>query len=241
MVSRMSPTTTVTRWGIGLLGVAMLSQCAPSCVPASSPAPAPVTVPAPDLVPTLSGVTVTYDGAGPGVARIGLIGDSTMAALRWAQAYAPLEQWNFTYDAESCRRTITVSCHGSDGYTPANAITVMQGRLSGRLGTVLVMMVGANDPIARFGEAVDTIVAEARAQGITHVIWLTIHGFPDANAVLAQRAAQYGGYLVIADWAGYSDPHPEWKIADGLHISNAGAPVLSQFIADSVSQVLAAG
>lgn len=182
-------------------------------------------------------LTVVYDGAGPAAAHIGLIGDSTMASLRRNSAYAPLERWNFTYDAEECRRTITPSCRGSDGYAPATAIDTMR-RLSGQLDTVLVMMTGANDPADRFGEGIDTIVAEARAQGIQSVIWMTVHGYDGHNAILAQRAGQDGGYLAIADWDTYSANHPEWTLADGLHISNAGAPVLSQFIADNVAQVL---
>jgi hypothetical protein len=228
----MTRNTNVVRWATTVLAV-LATVVAASCA-VGVPVPAPVRGPA----PTASGATVTFDGAGPGVARIGLIGDSTMASIRWSGAYAPLRQWNFTFDAEACRRTITVSCHGADGYTPANALTVM-GRLNGQLGSVLVMMVGANDPLVRFGEGVDAVVAEARAQGIANVIWLTVHGAAGANDVLAQRAQQYGGYLVVADWAGYSDPHPEWTNADRLHINNAGAAVLSQFIADHVATVLA--
>jgi hypothetical protein len=222
------------RWSLPAIALTLISSCAPSCVPAPAPTPPPASTPT--IQPGT--LTVVYDGAGPEVPRIGLIGDSTMAALRWANAYGPLERWNFTYDAESCRRTITPSCHGPDGYAPATAIDTMH-RLSGRLGTVLVMMMGANDPANRFGEGIDTIVAEARAQGISSVIWLTVHGFPDQNAILAQRVEQDGGYLVVADWAGYSDGHPEWTTSDGLHLSSTGAPVLAQFIADNVAQVLA--
>jgi hypothetical protein len=222
----------VRRFALVAVPVVLLAQCAPQCAPTAPPAP-----PATTVAPAPTTLTVTYDGAGPGVARIGLIGDSTLAAIRWTGAYAPLRRWNYTYDAESCRRTITASCHGPDGYAPANALELMH-RLSGQLGAVLVLMLGANDPTNRFGEAVDAVVAEARAQGINTVIWLTVHGADDKNAILAQRAQQYGGYLVIADWAGYSAPHPEWTIADGLHISAAGAPVLSQFIADNVAAVL---
>jgi hypothetical protein len=222
-----------SRWSFGVIGLTLISSGAPSCVPAPAASPPPAATPT--IQPGT--LTVVYDGAGPGAARIGLIGDSTMAALRWANAYAPLERWNFTYDAESCRRTITPSCHGSDGYAPATGIDTMR-RLSGRLGTVLVMMEGANDPANRFGEGIDTIVAEAQAQGIRSVIWLTIHGFDQHNAILAQRAQQDGGYLVVADWAGYIAGHPEWTISDGLHVSSAGAPVLAQFIADNVAQVM---
>jgi hypothetical protein len=220
----MSRTAHVFRWTLAVVGVVATSACA---------AVVPVVTPAPSML------TVTYDGAGAAVPRIGLIGDSTMASIRWSGAYAPLRQWNYTFDAESCRRTITTSCHGSDGYTPANTLDLMH-RLSGRLGAVLVVMVGANDPINRFGEGVDAVVAEAQAQGITSVVWLTVHGADSLNAILAQRAQQYGGYLAVADWAGFSAPHPEWTNADRLHINTAGAAVLSQFIADHVAAIFAA-
>jgi hypothetical protein len=230
----MAPISHITRWSPAVIAVALISSCAPSCVPTPGASPAPAVT---TTAPAASTLTVTYDGAGPNVARIGLIGDSTMASIRWTGAYAPLRRWNYTYDAESCRRTITVSCHGSDGYAPANALDTMR-RLSGQLGVVLVMMMGANDPANRFGEGIDAVVAEARAQGITNVIWLTVHGAADRNAILTQRAQQYGGYLLVADWAGYSAGHPEWVVSDGLHLSATGAPVLSQFIADSVAGVL---
>jgi hypothetical protein len=223
----------VRRVALAAAPLLMLGQCAPQCAPVPpSGEPTSTTVAAtPDL-------TVTYDGAGSAVPRIGLIGDSTMAAIRWTGAYAPLRQWNYTYNAESCRRTITASCAGTDGYAPENALTLMH-RLSGRFGSVLVMMTGANDPVSRFGEGIDAIVAEARPQGVRAVVWLTVSNAPDKNTILTQRVQQHGGYLVAADWAGYSAPHPEWTNADGLHISTAGAPVLSQFIADHVAQVLA--
>jgi hypothetical protein len=230
-----SPISHASRLSLAAVALTLISSCAPSCVPA--PAPSPPAAATPTI--QRGTLTVVYDGAGPDATRIGLIGDSTMAALRWANAYAPLERWNFTYDAESCRRTITPSCHGSDGYAPATAIDTMR-RLKGHLGTVLVMMMGANDPANRFGEGIDTIVAEARAQRIRSVIWLTVHGFADQNAILAQRAKQDGGYLVVADWARYSDGHPEWTISDHLHLTKAGATALAKFIADRVSHVLAA-
>ncbi|MET0324527.1 MAG: hypothetical protein ABW219_04830 [Ilumatobacteraceae bacterium] len=222
----MSTTARLLRSAIAALAVTVAGSCVVAApVPAPGPAPAP------------SDLTVTYDGAGPAAARIGLIGDSTLASIRWTAAYAPLRQWNYTFDAESCRRTITVSCHGPDGYTPANALDTAR-RLNGQLGSVLVMMTGANDPVNRFGEGVDAMVAEARAQGVTSVVWLTVHGAAATNDILAQRVQQYGGYLVLADWAGYSAPHPEWTNADGLHITTAGAAVLAQFIADHVARIL---
>ena len=175
------------RLAVAAVPVVMLGQCAPQCAPAPPTAPSTTSVPG----PTPPVATVSYDGAGPTAPWIGLIGDSTMASIRWTDAYAPLRQWNYTYDAESCRRTITASCHGPDGYAPANALDEMH-RLSGQLGVVLVMMLGANDPLNRFGEGIDAVVAEARAQGIATVIWLTVPGADDKNAVLAQAQQTAG-------------------------------------------------
>jgi lysophospholipase L1-like esterase len=161
-----------------------------------------------------------------------------MASIRWAGAYAPLRTWDYVYDAESCRRTLLPSCAQPDGWAPETGLTVMD-RLSGRLGQVLVIMLGANDAPSRFGEGVDDVVAKAKAQGISAVIWLTIPTMASQNATLAQRVGQDGGYLRLADWAGYVVGHPEWLNSDGLHVSTAGAPVLSQFIADQVTAALA--
>jgi hypothetical protein len=226
---------------LAFVGAVLISSCAPACLPPAEPAPetAPATtVPAPTTTIQQQGqLTVTYDGAGPNVARVGLIGDSTLASIRWTGSWAPLRWWNYTYDAESCRRTSTPSCHGPDGYAPENVLEVMQ-RLRGRLGALLVLMEGANDPVNVFGAGIDAVVREARAQGISRIIWLTIRNAPEKNAVLVQRAQQHGGYLVIADWDGYSAPHPEWTIEDGLHLSSVGAPVLAQFLADNVAVLL---
>jgi hypothetical protein len=224
----------VRRFALAALPVILFAQCAPQCAP--TPAPAPV-APTTTTVAARGPLTVTYEAAGPGAPRIGLIGDSTLASIRWTGAWAPLREWNYTYDAEACRRTITTSCHGADGYTPDNALEVMH-RLDGQLGSVLVVMLGANDPVTRFDDGIDAVVAEARAQHIGRVIWLTVPGSTDRNDILAQRAAQHGGYLVVADWAGFSAAHPEWFIADALHLNASGAPLLSQYIADAVAHVV---
>ena len=194
-----------------------------------------------------------YDGAG-GAPRIGVIGDSSAAGIRWADAYAPLRQFNFTFDAESCRRTTAASCGGREGYAPENAITTLR-RLSGRWGDALVMVTGYNDPGSSFASAVDTIMAEAASQGISKVIWLTMrtadvsyvapgyisssYTFRDNNRILLLKSQQYGGRLQIADWAGYSAGRTDWVTTDGVHLKSAGAFAQATFIAQSAAQVLA--
>jgi hypothetical protein len=221
---------------VAFLGAVLISSCAPACLP--DPAAAPATTVAPTTTIQQRGqLTVTYDGAGPAAPRLGLIGDSTLASIRWTGSWTPLRRWNYTYDAESCRRAATPSCHGPDGYAPENVLEVMR-RLQGKLGSVLVVMDGANDPVNVLGAGIRAVVQEAQAQGIRTVVWLTIRGHDDRNAVIRQQAGQYGGYLVVADWDAASKDHPEWMIADGLHLSAAGAPELASFIAAAAAPLL---
>ena len=57
-------------------------------------------------MPTTTAEAATiFNGAGS-APRIGIIGDSVVAAIRWSNTYGPLRTYNYIYDAESCRRTI---------------------------------------------------------------------------------------------------------------------------------------
>jgi peptidoglycan hydrolase-like protein with peptidoglycan-binding domain len=196
--------------------------------------------------------TVVYNGAGS-APRIGIIGDSTIAALRWTNTFAPLRRFNFVYDAESCRRTAIASCRGREGYQPENVITTMR-RLSGQWGSVLVIMGGYDDPGYGFASAVDAVMTEASRQGIPTVMWLTMRTadvsyvgptfasntftFRDNNRILLQKAQQYGDRLQIADWATYSATRSSWFYADGIHMTPAGASAAASYIASSAAAVL---
>jgi len=204
--------------------------------------------------PASAYTTIYYNGAGPSVPKIGLIGDSTLAATRWYGILGDLRRYNFVLDAESCRRTIYVSCRGREGYAPENTLTVMR-RLQGQWGRVLVLMTGYDDPGWQFAEAVDAVMREAIRQKIPRVMWLTFrtadvsyvgptfrsnkYTFRDNNKILLQKALRYGGRLQIADWATYSASHREWVASDGVHLSPAGTAALTKYIADKVGPVIA--
>ena len=193
-------------------------------------------------------------GRGVGTPWISLIGDSTLSGVRWTNSYWPLERFNYTFDAESCRRTIAPSCRGREGYAPQTALQTMR-RLQGSLGHVVILMTGYNDPGTGFPEAVDAIVAEARRQGLMHVIWLTMrtadvsyvsptyrsnsYTFRDNNRILLQKAQQYGGYLQIADWATYSAGQRSWVGSDGVHLTPSGAVAVATFVAEMAARVFA--
>jgi Putative peptidoglycan binding domain len=204
--------------------------------------------------PASAYTTIYYDGAGPSVPHIGLIGDSSLAATRWYGILGSLTRYNFVLDAESCRRTIYVSCRGREGYAPENTLTVMR-RLEGQWGRVLVLMTGYDDPGSQFGDAVDAVMREAIRQGIPRVMWLTfrtadvtyvgpdfhsdLYTFRDNNKILLQKALKYGGRLQIADWATRSAERDDWVLADGVHLSVAGTHAVTKFIVNRVGQVLA--
>jgi hypothetical protein len=192
--------------------------------------------------------------ADPAARSVGLIGDSTLAGVRWFEAYGPLERFNFVFDAESCRRTIEQSCWSRESYRASNAMDALQEH-AGDWGDVLVMMTGYNDPSNGFRDAVEAITAEAERQGIDAVVWLSLRTkgvdyeeplhqangstYRDANRTLYEVAAASGGSLHVADWASHSADHPEWFERDGVHLSPTGAAAASEFIAAQLDALFA--
>lgn len=194
--------------------------------------------------------------AGPTASSIGLIGDSTLSGVRWMDRYGDLERFNFLFDAESCRRTVERSCWSREQYRPPTALEALQ-RHEGEWGDVLVVMTGYNDSSTGFADGVETIVAEARRQGIGSVVWLSLRTkgvdyeeplhlangstYRDANRSLYELAEESDGYLQIADWAGYSADRPDWFESDGAHLAGGGVDAVTEFIAAQVEVVLGGG
>ena len=194
-----------------------------------------------------------HDGSGK--TRIGIIGDSVGTTIAFNNAWAPLDKYDYSFDAAGCRRVYATSCKHPP---PLTAVATMQ-KYRGQWGSLLVMLTGYNDMSFSFAEAVDAVMAEAARQGIPRVMWLTYRTadvrcvplsyrstattFRDNNLILLQKAREYGGRLVIADWATYSTRYgsdPKYVSPDGVHMyPAAGSFALSQFIADNVGRVLA--
>lgn len=197
--------------------------------------------------------TVVYDEAGD-ASHIGLIGDSSLSGVRWYDDYGDLQRYNFVFDAESCRRTLETSCWSREQYRAETALQTMQ-RLSGSWGEVLVMMTGYNDASFGFDDAVEAILAEAKAQGIPQVVWLTfptsdvnyeepLHRangatYGENNQLLLDAAAESDGYLQVADWAAHSAGQLSWFEYDGVHLTVEGVDGVTNFIANQVERVLA--
>lgn len=199
----------------------------------------------------LAGVTITVGPMATSAASAPvealLIGDSVLDGL--AQGYSATgraelaARHSFILDAAGCRRLITTSCHIPPGSAPTNAITVLRTR-AGQYDRALVVAAGYDDPSTGefgIGAAVDVMLAEARLQGISHVIWLTyreaggtgnVVRFRESNAVLRSRTDPE---LVLADWATRSAGLPSgWFSSDGIHLGPQAAAAMGALIGDAL-------
>jgi hypothetical protein len=181
-------------------------------------------------------------------ASVSLIGDSTMAGMAWNSTTGndPRDivgnAYRMTFDAESCRRLVVGSCRGRFGTTPLSVLPLMRSTLRGRLGEAMVVMAGYDD--SSITNAVDQVVAEAEAQGVKRVLWLTyrtntayvLPGGIAARTLYGSHnneltaAAQRHSSLKILDWDGFTTSHADWFASDGVHLSLAGALGLGNFI-----------
>jgi hypothetical protein len=175
-----------------------------------------------------------------GTPKVFLLGDSVMAGLNFSSAALALLQgaYDVTLDAKVCRALREPSCSTRfDGQPPA-ALTVMRGD-AGQLGDVLVMMTGYNDGSIDAG--LDAVMAEANAQDVPHVLWLTYRNptgrYSNANATLVAKTAEYPT-LTVADWDSYGAGHGDWFAGDGLHLTAAGAMGLATFLKANIDAVL---
>ena len=182
-------------------------------------------------------------------ARALLVGDSTLAGVRWYGTTEALLGYPYVLTAESCRRLATASCRGREGYTPTNAVTAIRNA-SGTFGTV-VIMAGYDDWWTVFSSSFDQVVAAARAKGARKIVWLTFRegvgyvnpsgasantAFVKNNEILREKVAS-GQFpdVVLADWHAYTATTAGWLASDGIHLTLAG----SYGAADYISRYLA--
>jgi hypothetical protein len=190
---------------------------------------------------------------------VSLIGDSTMSAMAWYSTNANDirdivgNSYQLAFDAESCRRIVIGSCRGRFGYTPSSVLPLMKNRLKGHLGEAMVVMAGYDDP--SLANAIDQVMAEARAQGVIRVLWLnyrtnTSYVLPGGlqarylygshNTELAAGAQRHSD-LQVLDWDGFTANQPGWFAGDGIHLTDVGAVGLATFIKNALDAQPAIG
>ncbi|MEO1058279.1 MAG: hypothetical protein AAFY28_15315, partial [Actinomycetota bacterium] len=165
-----------------------------------------------------------------------LVGDSVMAGMT-ASARSSLP--NHRFDAQVCRRVVSTSC-SYQGNRPSTALNVIRAN-AGAIDRAIVVAAGYNDHTIT--SAIDQVMAEARRQGVPHVVWLTYRvagSYPgelrNHNANLWAKAAQYPD-LTIADWAGRSAGRGDWVAGDGLHLNSSGGRAMAQLINEALNSL----
>ncbi len=206
-----------------------------------------------DPLPTTSTVTPSNTAVADTARRVLLMGDSTLAGVRWyTNSQHALGGSSFLLDAESCRRLVGSSCRGREGRTPPNAVNAINA-VSEPID-VLVVMTGYNDWHANFSTAFDQVVAAARAKGADEIVWLTYRegvtysnptgggsqaaGFRIQNQILRDKVAS-GAYpdVTIADWSAYTAARSTWFTSDGVHFTISGAYGAADYISRAVASL----
>lgn len=187
-------------------------------------------------LPTIEPIAEPAHGAPAPEALV--VGDSVLAGIGvYSSALASLQARHpVVFDAAVCRRLVAPSC-AHQGSTPLTALGVLQAN-AGQFGSTLVVGAGYND--TSITGAIDWLLAEARRQGVTSVLWLTYREsganagrYAAFNTALRAKDAEAAD-LHVLDWHALSANRPEWVAGDGLHLSPAGAAAMASFIADGI-------
>ncbi|MEO5973583.1 MAG: acyltransferase family protein [Ilumatobacteraceae bacterium] len=247
----------VTAIAIGLTGALALYEVAPrldarSLALATPSSPAEVSAGSGNLVrpttkvPEPAPIKVVRS---KNLVNVLLLGDSTMAALRWfEQGTVSLDGFNFKLDAESCRRISDSSCYGREKRKPTSALSALK-EFEGPLDYV-ILMAGYDSSVKRVDDELKRFIEEVHFMDVKLIIlnFKESLKFPspgsrgkrsvyaDFNKILRDLvAADDSGDVVIADWNLFSWGKSQWFLRDGIHLSIEGSVALGWYISHLVA------
>jgi len=216
------------------------SQQAPLLV--QTPTSTTSSTPSPIQAPTQP-APISPAAAFPAARSVLLVGDSTLAPLRWfAGASASLHGFSYVLDAESCRKLANRSCSvGREGRTPPSAAAAIS---SAKVSDVLLVMAGYHSYPATIASEFRAVVKAAQDRGFTSIVWMTLRestqypGVGQDGSVYAtfNRAIRSviaeGGYedVIVLDWNAYSASRLDWFVPDGIHVNLRGALALGEYV-----------
>lgn len=178
-----------------------------------------------------------------------LLGDSTMAALRWFEDGAvALSGFDWTLDAESCRSLTGPSCEGREERVPTNALDALAAH-EGPLDLV-ILMAGYHGYPSTIAAELRSVADAVRDRGARLVVvsFKESLRFPEPgskgqrsvfsvfNERLRELVAEeaYAG-VGIADWNRFSYSAPEWFRPDGIHLNLEGTVALGWYLSHVVA------
>jgi len=209
-----------------------------------------VTTPSVAVTTTAATVTTTTMAPVTKPVRAYLLGDSTMAVLRWfEQGQVTLRGFDYVLDAEGCRRLYYQSCESREQRVPDEAVDVIP-TIDVSQYDVLVVMVGYHSRPASVEKELIEAGNALAATGLP-VIFVNFKEsmtFPEAgskgtrsvytgfNEILARLVADGRmGNTQIADWNRFSYQHPEWFRPDGIHSTIVGTVALGWFLSMTIA------
>lgn len=198
---------------------------------------------------TIESTTTTTTTAPRPKPRVLLVGDSTMAAIRWFKdGKKSLTGASFIIDVESCRAIGGYSCYGREHRAPATAYEVVQS-VKGKIDVVVLMAGTHHDP--------STVEADLRsfrrlvAKKGAKLVVLTLRDLNRTTATIGGvtliervngmiekiiETPQYEN-TYIANWKTFSRGHDGWFRSDGIHLTVPGVLALGWFISHVVAHV----
>lgn len=178
--------------------------------------------------------------------RVTLISDSVAGAIAFdtgAKALLAAGVDLFLEPGEA-RRLGGVNPPG--GIAPPTALQLI-GTLGHRLGPTVIMCIGYNDISSQYAANVDAALDALHGAGVTHVLWVTLHETPlhlgdvTMNAAIEAAAATHPEVTVV-DWNAYASGHPEWFLADDVHLTGDGPRAMARLLHASLVKLgIAAG
>jgi peptidoglycan/LPS O-acetylase OafA/YrhL len=184
--------------------------------------------------------------------RAFLLGDSTMAVMRWfEQGQVALRGFEYEMDAEGCRRLYYQSCESRELRVPDEVVDVLP-TIDVAQHDVLVLMAGYHSRPGSFEKEL-VAVGEALAATGLPVIFVNYKEsmtFPEAgskgtrsvytgfNETLSRLVAEGRmGDTRIADWNRFTNAHPDWFRPDGIHTTIVGAVALGWFLSMTIADM----
>lgn len=181
------------------------------------------------------------------IADSGLKGIEVYGAAPFLSQAAPTIRWDLRM--QTCRRLVQRGCSVRRPAPPIPAIDEI--RLTGSPRDerhVILMTVGHNDHPDWFRADFTAVMNQARAQGFRRVAWILYRddhyvGLSSLGRELASRYGQMNQILrdeassgrwpelVLIAYDSFTAPHPEWYIADGIHLTPEGAGPLAGWFA----------
>lgn len=178
-----------------------------------------------------------------------LVGDSTMAPMRWfRQGQASLRGFDYVLDAESCRKIAKHSCWGRESRIPTSAALAIESRR--RNFDYVVLMAGAHSMLKDLDGELRLAQRAAEDHGAKLLV-LTLRestkyvdgggspgesAFTASNRVIRAFVDDLGSDKVgLIDWNRFSIGRDEWFRSDGIHPNLVGTVALGWFLSESIA------